>query len=178
MAIIGAARVRRAPRVVAAGVCLAALCVAGCMSPNTRTTEIGKVSAYARLKDGVASYYQVEIGQPLDPHAPRIWFKLPEGKIIDRPWFVFKYLEQAGFVNLPDKEYQPGSPYSHELTRSGVAFCFSYGTLEMIRLTETAGIPVGIGLEHGKEFYTLPLSQEQLEKLFGKPDRMSDKFHL
>lgn len=168
--------VRRA-RVVAAAVCLAVLCLAGCKS-NTRLTDIGLVSAKARLKDGVASYYQVEIGQPLDPHAPRIWLKLPEGKIIDRPWFNFNFLQQAGFVNAPDKEYQPGSPYSQELVRSGVAFCFSYGTLELIRFTETAGTPVGIGLEHGKEFYSLPLSQQQLEKLFGKPDRMSDKFHL
>jgi hypothetical protein len=150
----------------------------GCLSPKTRYTDIGNVSARARLQEGIASYYQIEISRPTDALAPRIWLRLPNGKIIDRTWFTYTALKQAGFVGFDERDNQPGNNYSHELKRYGASFLFDNGTLIMLRLSQTTGDVVGISREHGKQFKSLPLSQEELEQLFGHPDRISDKSRL
>lgn len=171
----GSARLRR-PVVMA--FLMAALCLAGCVSNNTRIADIGCVTARAHLDKGVASYNQIEIANPLDEHAPKVWLRLPDGKIIDRPWFTFGNLQAAGFVNVADKEYQPGSVYDHELTAYGASFLFTGGTIALLRVIETPDKKIGICLEHGKKFFTLPMTQQELEQLFGKPDKISDKWRL
>ncbi len=160
------------------GLCLSALCLTGCASTSIRTTDIGCVSARAHLDKGVATYYEIEINQPVDASAPPMLLRLPSGFVISRKSFTYVALKKAGFVGMDERDYQPGSQYTHELKRYGASFLFSNGALVTLRLSQTPGEAVGIARDHGKRFYTLPMSQQEIEELFGHPDKVSDGFSL
>ena len=139
-----------------------------------RYTDIGQVSAHAHLHKGIASYYEIEIQRPTDASAPRFAIQLPDGQIIQRTSFTYEDLKRAGFRNF-HRDYQP--QYPHELTGHGVSFHFSDDTLTLIRLgdmSQIGGGGVGIGRDDQRHFYLLPLSQEDLESIFGHPDKISD----
>jgi hypothetical protein len=163
-----------------AGIGAIALCLAGCASVKYREAQVGPVTARADLVNGVASYYDIEVARPAEAQAPKLWLKLPTGQIIDQRWFAYNYLKKAGFVGEDSKDFQPGKSYTHELSRYGASFYFNMGALVSMRLTKTSGTATGISLarENSNEFFSLPLTQEQFEKVFGRPDRMSDGFHL
>jgi hypothetical protein len=149
-----------------------AIGAAGCKS--TRTSEYGYVSATAVLRKGVPTYEQLEIRQPKGRLAPTVWLKLPDGRVIDRTWFDYYHLHQAGFYSAPDEEYQPANRYSQEFTRYGVSFCFFNGALEVLRISQTQGDQAAFSFDRGTNFFTMPLTQDQLDKLLGKPDKVSD----
>lgn len=164
----------RSHHILVTGLCLLGLCLSGCLSPNLRYTDIGQVSARAHLRKGVASYYEIEIKRPTDGSAPRISIQLASGQIIQRTSFTYDSLKQAGFRDL-QRDYQ--KQYSHELGGHGVSFHFCHETLMLVRLgdvSQIGGSRVGIGRDDGKHFYLLPLSQEELESIFGHPDKISD----
>ena len=164
----------RSHHVLVVCLCLLAFCLAGCLAPNLRYADIGQVSARAHLRKGVASYYQIEIKQPTDASAPQFSIRLPHGKILQRSFFTYDALKQAGFRDL-HRDYK--SQYSHELTGHGVSFCFSDDRLMLIRMSDVSrigGDGAGIGREDGNRFYSLPLSQEDLETLFGRPNKIAD----
>jgi hypothetical protein len=150
-------------------------CLTGCASLTVREAKLGTVTAHAQVEKKIPSYFEIEIEKPLDDSAPRLWIKMPNGKIIDRAWFNYANLKLAGFQSFPEKDYQPGARFTQELTRYGASFFFDLGSLKMIRFTQTTGDSVSLAREKGKDFYKLPLTQEQLEQLFGKPDAVSDK---
>src|SRR5262245_14967383 len=164
--------------ILAVSACWMALGLCGCVSPNTRHAQFGRVAANAHLEKGTPTYNELEIYEPLDVLTPQIWLRLPDGRVLDKKWFSYATLKQAGFTGSDEKDFEPGSIYTHELSRYGVSFFFSYGTLKMIRLSKTQGPAVSFGRENGTLFYTMPLTQEQLEQLFGHPEKVSDKFEL
>ena len=158
---------------------LALALVAGCLFPNTRYTTIGNVSARAYIHDkNVPSYYEISIREPLDPNAPRIILKLPNGKILDRRSFTYLALQQAGLLGNPEQEYQPDKDYSHVISRWGLSFFFSNGELIRLRMEQSTGTLVGIAREGSKKFYTLPMTEQELQQVFGHPDDSSTGFRL
>ncbi len=164
----------RSHHILVAGLCVLTLCLSGCLSPNLRYTDIGQVSARAHLRKGVASYYEIEIKRPTDASAPQFSIQLPDGQIIQHTSLTYDALKQAGFRDF-HRDYQP--QYSRELTGYGVSFHFSDDTLLLIRFGDVSrigGDGAGIGREGVKQFYTLPLTQEDLESIFGHPDEISD----
>jgi hypothetical protein len=161
-----------------AGVCFLALGLTGCVTSNYRSADIGMVTAHAHLKDGKATYYQLDLHRPTDAAAPRILLQLPNGKTLDRSLFTYAALKQAGFMGTDSQDFDPSKPYSHELSRYGVSFFFNHGSLVLIRMTQTTGPSVAIAGERKKIFRTLPFAEEDLEKLFGKPDKVTDTFRL
>jgi len=162
-----------------AALSLLAALLAGCLFPNTKYTQIGPVSARAYIHDNNApSYYEITIREPLDPSAPRILFKLPTGKIIDRRSFTYLALQQAGLIGNPQQEYQLDKDYSHVLSRWGLSFYFNNGELIRLRMEESTGTLVGIGREGSKKFFTLPMTDQELAQVFGHPDDTSTGFRL
>jgi hypothetical protein len=164
--------------ILAASICWMALSLCGCMSANTRHAQFGRVSATAHLTKGVPTYNTLEVYEPLDVLTPQIWLRLPDGRVLDRKWFIYSTLKQAGFTGSDEKDFTPSSIYTHELSRYGVTFFFAYGTLKMIRLSTTTGPAANIARENSQLFYTMPMTQEQLEQLFGRPEKQSDKFEF
>jgi hypothetical protein len=165
------------PRI--AVLCVVAALLAGCLFSNTKYTNIGNVEAQAYIhEDNVPSYYEITIRQPLDPSAPRLLLKLPTGKVIDRRSFNYDALLKAGLLSDPKQDYQPDKDYSHLLSRWGLYFFFSNGELIRFRMMKSTGTLVGIGREGSKQFYTLPMTDKELEALFGHPDDSSTGFRL
>ncbi len=161
-----------------AGLFLVALGVTGCMTPNTREVEIGLVSARARLVEGKASFYEIDIRKPMADTAPRILLQLPDGRTIDRTGFTYLNLKQLGFLGEEGNDYNPGKAYSHQLSRYGASFYFNQGTLLLIRITQTDGPQISFAGERKPIYRSLPLTQEELEKLFGRPDKLDDSYKL
>ena len=149
-------------------ICLAVLCIvclSGCIRPNMRYTETGSMSARATLKKGVLPlYHEVKIRRPTEDSAPRFCLRLPDGRIIRRAAMTCDGLRQAGF-----EEIRP-----HEFRGHGISFLFVGNTLVELRLLTIKESGIGIGHEDAKTFYTLPLTQTDLESIFGHPDRISD----
>jgi hypothetical protein len=165
-------------RRLVAGLCFASLCLTGCVSPTIRQSDFGLVSARAHLAEGKASYYQIEIRKPTDAAAPRLLFQLPNGRIIDRTSFSYTALKQAGFMALEENDANLVNNYSYGLSRYGASFFFNEGTLVLIRLSQSTGPAIGIAGERRKEFHPLPFSQQDLERLFGKPEKTAEGYHL
>jgi hypothetical protein len=153
------------------GLCLSALGLAGCAS-HTRYADIGCVTAHADVKDGVAAYNEIKITGPTDPNAPRINLKIPNGQIIDRKSLTYLALKKAGFEEVPSDAQQPGASYDYRLSRYGAFFVFFNGRLVEMYLSKTPNTSIEIGRERSKKFYALPLTQAQLEELFGHPEKI------
>ncbi|MFO1476519.1 MAG: hypothetical protein U1F98_07700 [Verrucomicrobiota bacterium] len=156
---------------------LAILAAAGCA--NSRTTEIGRVSARAHLTKDVASYYEIDIRRPTEIGAPRIILRLPSGQVIERKAFNYTALSKAGFIDGGDEhDFQPSKGYMNALSRYGASFFFNNGEMVYMRLFQISGPAVAVAREGTKNFYTLPLTQEQLEQVFGRPDDSSDGLRI
>ena len=83
-------------KLLAAGACLAVLCVAGCSTPGLRQAVYTKMTARAHIYQGVANYYEIEVTRPTEDPAPGFWLRLPDNRIIDRTWFTYANLKKAG----------------------------------------------------------------------------------
>jgi len=163
-------------------ICLAVLCIvclSGCIRPNMRYTETGSMSARATLQKGVSPlYHEVKIIRPADDSAPRFTLRLADGGIIKRASLTCDGLRQAGLEEI-HRDYR-GQYYderlgktldvSHEFVGRGVTFLFVGDTLVELRLRDS----VAISRADLNRFYTLPLTQEDLEHIFGHPDKISD----
>jgi hypothetical protein len=171
---------RSRPRIFTASLCLIVLGLTGCMSANVRRVQIGRVTAYAHLTKGVASYHEIEIQEPAAVGAPGVLLQLPNGRVLDRKSFTYDTLKQAGLISPEGQDYQPGNTYSNELSRYGLSFFFLNGRLMLLRLSETTGPgpAVGIAGERSKQFYHLPMTEDELHRLFGRPDRSKDEFRI
>ena len=168
----------RARRLLVFTASLTLLLATGCASHKLRYTDIGCVSATAQLHDGVAAYNEIEISGPTDPTAPRISLKMPGGQVVERRAFTYVALKKAGFEDVQGDAQEPSATYDYRLSKYGVVFVFFNGTLVSMHMSKTTTTEVAVGRERTKNFYTLPLTQKQLEEVFGKPDKMADKFHL
>jgi hypothetical protein len=161
-------------RILAGGLCLLGLFLNGCVAPNHRYAEMGPVSARAHLRKGLPSYYNIEIQRPTDASAPLFSLRLPDGQILRRTSLTYDALKRTGFSDYkPDYQTQ----YSHELIGHGVSFRFSSDTLMVVQLGDVSRIGgggVGIGRDEGKHFHVLPLTQEEFESVFGRPNKTSD----
>ncbi len=163
--------VSRPRSVLMIGLCLSALGLAGCAS-HTRYTDIGCVTARAEVKDGVAAYNEIKITGPTDPNAPRISLRIPNGQVIDRKSLTFVALKKAGFEEVPNDAQQPSASYDYKLSRYGAFFVFFNGRLVEMYLSKTPNTSIEIARERSKKFYALPLTQAQLEELFGHPEKI------
>ena len=163
--------VSRTRRGLITGLCLSVFGLAGCAS-HTRYADIGAVTARAEVKDGVAAYNEIKITGPTDPNAPRISLKLPNGQIIERKSFTYVALKKAGFEEVEGDAQQPSTSYDYKLSRYGAFFVFFNGRLVEMYLSKTVNTGVEIGHERSKKFYALPLTQAQLEELFGHPEKI------
>jgi hypothetical protein len=148
-----------------------------------RYTENGSMSARATLEKGVSPlYHEVKIIRPADDSAPRFCLRLPDGRIIGRASLTCDGLRQVGFeeihrdyrVGYYDKKLGKTVDVSHEFSGQGVTFVFVGDALVELSLFTSERSAVGIGREDSEAFYTLPLTQADLERLFGHPDRISD----
>lgn len=92
-------------------------------------------------------------------------------------------LRRAGFEEKPDdfpRQYYDrklGARFnvSHLFRGRGVTFLFVDNTLVVMSLWATSKDDgIGIGREDVEEFYSLPLTQEDLEHVFGHPDKIMD----
>jgi hypothetical protein len=158
--------------------CFTVLTLAGCVFRNSRQTEFGPVSARAHLTKGVASYYEINIRRPNEPSAPRIWIRLPDGKVIDRKSFNYTALSKLGFLDSSAHDFQPDKEYMNALSRYGASFFFNNGELISMHLFVADGNLVGIARAGTNQFRSLPLTQQELEQIFGRPDDTSEGFHL
>jgi hypothetical protein len=169
--------------VLATGLCWIALGLSACVSPNMRYVGIGCVSARAHLRKNVRPlYHEVEITRPTSTAAPRLRFRLPGGQILEQTALTCDGLRRAGFEEKPDdfprQYYDPklGTSFkvSHLFRGHGATFLFIDDTLVVVSFQMCGVEGIGIGREDAKEFYSLPLTQEDLEHVFGHPDRIVD----
>ena len=141
------------------------------------------MSARATLQKGVSPlYHEVKIIRPTDDSAPRFCLRLPDGRIIGRASLTCDGLRQAGLEEIHrdyrgqyyDKRLGKTFDVSHEFGGLGVTFVFVDDALVELRLFTSKRGVIGIGREDAKAFYTLPLTQADLEHLFGHPNRILD----
>ncbi|MCF7707500.1 MAG: hypothetical protein K9N52_01195 [Verrucomicrobia bacterium] len=164
---------------------IAVLCVvliSGCVRPNIRYIESGSMSARAALQTGAAPlYHEVTITRPADDSAPRFCLRLLDGRIIDQASLTYNGLRQAGLKEVHrdyrrqyyDKRLGTHRDVSHEFATRGISCLFVGDTLVELLLRDD----VAISREDEKRFYTLPLSQADLEQVFGPPDKVLDGHH-
>ncbi len=172
-----------AHRIWLAALCVVAGCLSGCIRPNMRHTVISTLSARATIQKGVLPlYHEVKIARPADASAPRFCLRLPDGQIVERASLTCDGLRQAGFKETHrdyrqqyyDRKLGTTSEISHEFRGQGVAFLFVGDTLVETLLFTSEKDAVAIGREGTKQFYTLPLTQTDLEYIFGHPDKVYD----
>ena len=163
--------------------CVIAGCVSGCIRPNMRYTEIGSVSARATLQKGVTPlYHEVKITRPTDVSAQRFCLRLPDGKIINQASLTYDGLKRAGVEDVKgywqrkyyDTKLGMDLDVSHEVGASGIRCLFVGDTLVEISLFTSSTNAVAVGREDTSQFYILPLTQADLEHIFGHPDKVSD----
>jgi hypothetical protein len=165
--------------ILLATLCLVAGCLSGCIRPNMRYTGIGSVAARATLQKGVLPlYHEVTITRPADASALRFCLRLPDGRVIERASLNYDGLRQAGFEEIHrdyrrqyyDKTRGRDFDVSHEIATRGASCLFVGDTLVELSLRDT----VAVSRDDAKQFYTLPLTQADLEHVFGQPDKVID----
>jgi hypothetical protein len=145
-----------------------------------RYTLIGCVTARAAIQKGSPTLYdEVTITRPTLDSAPRFCLRLADGRIIQQKSLTYDGLKHAGFEDVSrqqalyyDDKLGKDLQVSHEIAASGIACLFVDESLVEIRLV--SGGTVGVASEAEKQFYTLPLKQEDLEHVFGRPDKISN----
>jgi len=98
--------------------------------------------------------------------------------VVDRKSLTYVTLKKAGFEEVHGDPQEPSSTYNYGLAKYGITCVFFNGTLTTLRLSKTETTGAGIGRERDKQFYPLPLTQQQFEQIFGHPEKASDKAHL
>jgi len=148
-----------------------------------RYTTTGNVFARACLeKDAPPLYDYIKIKLPLNEKSLYFCLKMPDGQIVERTSMTCDGLQKAGFIDIYrgytagyfDENTKKTLDVSHELESHGATFLFVGDTLMEIRLYSRDVDGVAIGQKDMEKFYTLPLTQEALESIFGKPDKITD----
>jgi len=104
--------------------------------------------------------------------------RLADGRIIERASLTCDGLRQAGLEEIHrdyraqyyDKRLGKTFDVSHEFGGHGFTSLFVGDTLVELRLRGS----VAISRADLNRFYTLPLTQEDLEHIFGHPDKIVD----
>ena len=146
-----------------------------------RYTEKGNVIARATLQKGVKTlYHEIKITRPTDASSVLFSLQMPNGKIIERASFTYDGLKQAGIPDLHsdwqrqyyDDNLKTNLNVSHEVRGRGIYCLFVGDTLVEMSLFTSTNNPVGISGQKAKQFYKLPLTQEDFENIFGRPDKV------
>jgi hypothetical protein len=148
--------------------CLAALCLSGCA--NCRYSIFGCVSARASLLEkGPVLYTAITIEPPTNKPAPPFCLRFPSGQVVQLSALTWDVVKGLGYTNVyvdyRSKDY-------HDLSVTGRGAMFRFENDKPVWIYVTPG-EVGISREDSKRFYTLPLTQDKLEELFGHPDKIN-----
>jgi hypothetical protein len=155
----------RAHIILLGSLCLVAFCLVGCA--NVRYSVFGCVSARASLAKGVPVLYsEVTIEPPTNKPAPPFCLRFPNGQVVQISALTFDVVKDAGYtsvwVDYRSKDY-------HDLSVAGPGASFRFINDKPVWIYITSGV-VGISREDAKRFFALPLTQADLESLFGHPD--------
>ena len=156
--------------------------LASCFSSNFRTYTRGNFEAYGYIKSkDEILYHEIQIGTPQKPInvLNKFSIKLNDGEKIVSSDFSLDFVSKhsASKHNLPEKDGWGSQAIQYYF--DGFSFIFSENKLvsfsaSRIMLPDKEIVPE-IGDAEMKNFYKLPLSQQELEKLFGCPDEIHDK---
>jgi hypothetical protein len=145
-----------------------ALCLAGCA--NSRYAVFGCVSARASLESGgLALYTTLTIEPTTNKPAPPIYLRFPNGQVMPFATMTLESLNTTDYTNLIFEYREPGS-HSISVDGSGARFDFANEKLARIYLTSGA---VSISREDNTRYFALPMSLDDLEHLFGRPDEIN-----
>ncbi|HTL68834.1 MAG TPA: hypothetical protein VL200_14315 [Lacunisphaera sp.] len=158
---------------------------AGAAAKSYRVFFKGNLRAGGAIQaDGSAHFDTLRIGTPREPLAGGVQFfvRTGNGRTLDSTDLEPETIAALAIAkeDLPrNSEWGPGAvEYSFE----GMAFVFREGhclsfRASLIQLPNRAHRPE-IGTAEAGAFYRLPLTQPQLETLFGPPDRVEDRASL
>lgn len=154
----------------------------GCMhSPNFRTFENGNIAADGTLKrSGLANYYSLRIGTIDSPFRNETNFaiRLEDGTIIHSQEFTHENIVSLG-VKESSGEFGDNSV---SYFTGGYTFEFKNKKLisfraNLIKLPKKSFIPE-IGFSDENQFFTFPIAEKDMIKIFGKPSSRQDSFKL
>jgi hypothetical protein len=158
----------RAHYVLLGSLCLVALCLAGCA--NIRYSVFGCISARAELGQASLLYNVVTIEPPTNKPAPPFCLRFPDGQVVQLSALTSKIVKNAGYTNIVF-DFRTQDSHNLSVYGNGASFRFFNEMPVWIYLTTGA---VGISREDAKRFYTLPMKQDELEQLFGHPDKINN----
>lgn len=159
--------------------------LASCFSSNFRIYKTDNIEAYGYIKSkNQILYNEIRIGTPQKLFNPQNKFsiKLNNGeKIISSEFsldFIIKHAVSKHY--LTEKNGWGSSAIRYDL--DGFSFIFSDNKLvsfsaSHILLPDKEIVPE-IGDAEMKNFYKLPLSQQEIENLFGPPNKIYDRIIL
>jgi hypothetical protein len=100
---------------------------------------------------------------------PPFCLRLANGQIFQLSAVTLDVVKCAGYTNVY-VDYRTNDYHTLSVSGPGAAFRFVNDMPVWIYLTSGT---VGISREDAKRFYTLPLTQDDLERLFGHPDKIN-----
>ena len=149
---------------------------------NYRTYIKGGMTAGGSLlKNGDVRYSSIIIGQPGAPLDGKFMFsiRLNNGTILKSTDFYYAQISSCAKEVKPFRKNNEWGEEIKEFTIDGMCFvflkehCVSFRA-NYVKLPDKIYAPE-IGTADKKEFYKMPLSEVQLEHIFGKPERFDDK---
>jgi len=135
----------------------------------------------------IPCYYTVEIGQADHPYRgePAVSLRLPDGTLIRTDRFnadLLREKSERSIIDPPLRIDQQGwSKGIEEIRIGGYRFLVEggkvvwFGVYAWINHKNVEPAPV-IGDAEGSTFYQMPLTEAELTRLFGKPDRLSHDY--
>lgn len=171
--------------------CFVGLAVlAGCGS-NHRYYVKQNIELTARLRHGEASYVDVHIGTPAQPFDQNlntygdVVVELSKNDVARLADLTVANLLKASTStkNLDKVGYDTGWPKGSQRITIGTRI---FAVVNKDRILALSANSVGLregepGARFGRkgldDLYSMPLSQEQVEAIFGKPDKQNDVFH-
>jgi len=153
--------------------------------PNFRAYYHGNVSALGSLlPTGEGRFYSLTIGSPASPLAQNATFTVClSDKTVLRPAdFSRDRIERLATSRTTPPAKDGWGEGAVDFSFEGISFIFANSIClcfraNWVRLPSATYAPQ-IGTADGKRFYRMPLSQAQVEEIFGKPDRVEDKIVL
>jgi hypothetical protein len=162
---------------------------------NFRDSVMGNIRARSEIDAGAPpSYAELTITWPTDPSARPFSIRLPGGRILALEDLTYDRLKGTGFKDLStlgketyfDLGEEKSYDVSHHVEGFGVDFIFVGERLAEIyayaspasRLKDEAAF--GSDSSHGviagsATFFGLPMTQEELRVVFGRPDRIEKR---
>lgn len=159
--------------------------LSSCITSNVREYIKGNVEASAQiLSGGKIEYGYIRIGTPQNPlnQSNKIAVKLRDIILTLNPDLSPNHISQFSTSKHTLSEYSEWGANAVEYYIGESSFIYSDNKLVSftalrMRLSKEKIIPE-IGISETGRFYALPLNQQQIEDLFGKPDKIWDKMML